>query len=211
MHLSRLILNPRSRQVRSELSSPYQMHRTLMRAFPDASQGGPGRVLFRVDQMPRGNTPMLLVQSEKEPDWSWLRQNGDYTIPGEGGEPPWQCKPFEPSVAEGQHLAFRLRANPTVKRDGKRLGLLKEQEQAVWLERKARAGGFRVISCHIVPEGMVKDEKHTKQGTHPLSFYAVRYEGVLEVTDPDRFRETLAAGIGPAKGYGFGLLSVAPA
>jgi CRISPR system Cascade subunit CasE len=33
---------------------------------------------------------------------------------------------------------------------------------------------------------------------------------LLEITDAERFRAALAAGIGPAKAYGFGLLSVAP-
>lgn len=210
MYLSRLILNPRSRQVRGELARPYQMHRTLMRAFPDASEGGPGRVLFRVDTLRHRHSPMLLVQSEKQPDWSWLDGNGDYVVSGEGGEPPQECKPFEPRFGTGQQLIFRLRANPTVKKDGKRLGLLKEEEHAAWLERKARAGGFRVASCRIIPEGMVKDKKDTRQGRHALTFFAVRYEGLLAVTDPKRFEETLRAGIGAAKGYGFGLLSVAP-
>ena len=37
MYLSRLILNPRSRQVRNELADPYEMHRTVCKAFPDAN------------------------------------------------------------------------------------------------------------------------------------------------------------------------------
>ena len=39
---------------------------------------------------------------------------------------------------------------------------------------------------------------------------SARFEGILQVTDAEAFAKTLAAGIGPAKGYGFGLLSVAP-
>lgn len=42
-------------------------------------------------------------------------------------------------------------------------------------------------------------------------FLAVRFDGLLEVTDPGKFLETLRAGIGSAKGFGFGLLSLAPA
>ena len=34
MYLSRLILNPRSRRVQRELAEPYEMHRSLMKAFP---------------------------------------------------------------------------------------------------------------------------------------------------------------------------------
>jgi len=33
IHLSLLILNPRSRQIQAELRDPYQMHRTISRAF----------------------------------------------------------------------------------------------------------------------------------------------------------------------------------
>jgi CRISPR system Cascade subunit CasE len=39
---------------------------------------------------------------------------------------------------------------------------------------------------------------------------SVRYEGVLEVTNPNGFQKVLTSGIGPAKAFGFGLLSIAP-
>ena len=41
--------------------------------------------------------------------------------------------------------------------------------------------------------------------------FAVRFEGILKVTDPEVFFQTLIAGIGPGKAFGFGLLSVAAA
>jgi hypothetical protein len=37
----------------------------------------------------------------------------------------------------------------------------------------------------------------------------VRFDGVLVVTDPALFRETVANGIGSGKAFGFGLLSLA--
>ena len=39
MYLSRLILNPRHRRVQREVANPYEMHRSLMRAFPDNLKG----------------------------------------------------------------------------------------------------------------------------------------------------------------------------
>jgi CRISPR system Cascade subunit CasE len=48
------------------------------------------------------------------------------------------------------------------------------------------------------------------RGDAVVTFASVRFEGVLEVRDADRFREALANGIGPGKAYGFGLLSIAP-
>jgi len=38
---------------------------------------------------------------------------------------------------------------------------------------------------------------------------AVRFDGVLVVTDPHKLREAVANGIGQQKAFGFGLLSLA--
>ena len=45
MFLSKLILNPRNRRVQREIADPYQMHRSLMRAFPDNLSPAAERVL----------------------------------------------------------------------------------------------------------------------------------------------------------------------
>lgn len=44
-----------------------------------------------------------------------------------------------------------------------------------------------------------------------LSFEGLVFEGILEVADPERFATAVRQGIGPAKAYGYGLLSVATA
>lgn len=67
-----------------------------------------------------------------------------------------------------------------------------------------------MLSLLVIPEGMVVATKHKLDRPHDISIYSVRFDGVLTVTDPDTFRQTVAAGIGPAKAFGFGLLSVAP-
>jgi CRISPR system Cascade subunit CasE len=38
---------------------------------------------------------------------------------------------------------------------------------------------------------------------------AIQFEGLLQVTDPDRLQHTVQQGIGSGKGLGFGLLSLA--
>jgi CRISPR system Cascade subunit CasE len=42
-----------------------------------------------------------------------------------------------------------------------------------------------------------------------LSHHAVRFEGILCVTNPEQFVATVESGIGSAKSFGFGLLSLA--
>jgi CRISPR system Cascade subunit CasE len=115
MYLSRLILNPRNRRVQKEVAQPYQMHRSLMGAFSDNLKPGDDRVLFRLETA-RTGALTLLVQSLTLPDWSWLAEPNarGYLLPVDKPNPA--VKSFDINLAIGQVLAFRLRANPTVKR-----------------------------------------------------------------------------------------------
>ena len=209
MYLSRLILNPRSRRVQREASDLYQMHRTLMRAFPDALAPGDERVLFRLEEAPHRPGLLLLVQSQSAPDWSWL------TDPGAGGyllstndANPW-AKPFSPRLIAGQVFAFRLRANPTVKRERKRRGLCTPDSQLKWFSRKGENGGFRLLRAEARQEGSVRGVTHRNGCRHRFEFLSVRFDGLLQVTDPDLMLAALRNGIGSGKGLGFGLLSLA--
>jgi CRISPR system Cascade subunit CasE len=165
-----------------------------------------------------------------EPNWSKLPL-------GYLSEPA-QCKALTASFATGQRLRFRLRANPTKRvasknehlgriMAGKRIGLATEADQLRWLLRKADAGGFQIpgqwveamdpvtsmptqlpnFRVDVVPEGRDPNGKRGCAG----AFLAVRFEGVLEVTDPSLFLGSVRHGVGSAKGFGFGLLSLAPA
>jgi len=126
----------------------------------------------------------------------------------------------------GARLRFRLDVNPTKKivtvpkkartspdqrgRHGRRVPVPSTEESLrEWLDFRAAAGGFRVESLSLILPGYVYANKTREPGKgHRLR--SCRYEGVLQVTDAGAFRKTLASGIGPAKAYGFGLLSVAP-
>lgn len=231
MYLSRLMLNPRSRQAQRELGNPYEMHCSVYAAFPEVLPPDE-RVLYRVDEHPASGTPMLLVQSHGAPDWTRANALPGYLLS------PAECKAFTIALVPGQVYAFRLRANPTVKKatreeqpvphpgwvaaqraardrgepvrsgNGTRLGLAREEEQRAWLERQAKRCGFAVQACTVLPEGLQHAGRH---GGRRMSHLAVRYEGVLEVTDGALMERALQQGIGPAKGFGFGLLSLAPA
>jgi len=210
MYLSRLILNPRNRRVQKEVADLYQMHRSLMRAFPDGLEPGEERVLFRLEDHSRRDAFILLVQSQGLPDWSWLAEPGarGYLLPV--GEPNPAVKSFDLRLASGQVLAFRLRANPTVKRNGKRLGLYREGEQREWLLRKAEQSGFRVLEARIGGRRVVGGTIRRNGTVHRLRLLSVQFDGLLEVVEPDRLREAVCRGIGSGKALGFGLLSLAP-
>jgi CRISPR system Cascade subunit CasE len=202
MYLSRIDLNIRSQQARAEMADPYQMHRTLSKAFGDEIEDyKAARVLFRVDTPKDAAEYCVIVQSLVKPQWERLTLSGDYLLA------PIKLKPFDPQPEAGRTLAFRLRANPTVKRDGKRWGLENGDDQVRWLERKGKASGFQVLSVSVRSNGKLGSKNVLGDNGR---LFGVIFEGILQVTDADAFRSTLENGIGSAKGFGFGLLSVAP-
>jgi len=224
MYLSRLILNPRSRQVQRELADPYELHRTVCRAFPDANykENEPSGILFRVDLHPKTRLPTLLVQSQLQPEWSFLlTDRKDYLLdkaplPLGIENPAW--KEMNLQLRAGQALAFRLRANPTVKKDregktqGRRVGLVREEDQQKWLERKLESAGAALVSVNIADDQLVRGKLFIEKNDEKrLRFLSVLFDGVLQVKDPKQLVETIYTGIGSAKGLGFGLLSLAPA
>jgi len=206
MYLSRLILNARNRQVQRELGDPYQLHRTVMAAYPQDLPNDE-RVLFRVDG-DRG-VPTLLVQSHGSPDWSHLGQPGERAYLRPTIAPNPAVKRFSLNLSVGQRLRFRLRANPTVKRAGKRIGLYRQEEQMAWLTRQAERHGFDVLEVWAREEGKESTIIHSNEESHRVTLLAVRFEGVLAVRTPEKVVEAVRWGIGPAKGLGFGLLSLA--
>jgi CRISPR system Cascade subunit CasE len=215
MYLSRLILNPRSRRVQSEIADRYQLHRSIMGAFPDDLGADEERVLFRLDQDTRSGDLTLLVQSWTLPDWSWLAEPNasDYLRPVSVPNPA--LKEFQLDLASGQTLAFRLRGNPTARRrlpDGskKRVGLQREEEQLEWLERKAERNGFRIRSVRTSHQAKAYGQIYQNGDKHRLTFFSVQFDGLLRVEDAEQLEEAVRSGIGSGKAFGFGLLSLAP-
>lgn len=223
MFLSKLILNPRSRDARRDAAAPYELHRTIAHAFV-TGQGVDYRaqhgVLFRMEPLlHRDDRPTILVQSTTEPNWQQLPEG--YCLSA-------KTTPFNAGFAEGQTFQFRLVANPTrkQKRDGQKQGqrmalldTLTTDAEAdgptpaqAWLSRKGQQHGFEVLWA--TSDGFWHGAGHAWSGrshsaakqTVPL--YGVRFDGVLRVTDGQQLTEALQTGIGPAKAFGFGLLSL---
>ena len=83
-----------------------------------------------------------------------------------------------------------------------RNGLFDEDAQQAWMVRKAEAGGFRILSVNSVAEGKISGGVKRDETTHNLTLLAVRFDGLLQVTDPAQLVEAVRHGIGSAKGFG---------
>lgn len=211
MYLSKLTLNLRNRQVRSEITSPYEMHRTISKAFASNDSATDNRMLFRIESNPKNNISsginVLVQSSDTEPDWSKLTVDENYFL----AEPLTKYVDLS-KLASGLYK-FKLIANPTIKRNGKRFGLYKEEEQIEWFKRKGEHHGFEPIYLHCSDFTIGNKSKtaNMKEDVNKSDIYhlGVSYEGVLKVTNPEEVIKAMLAGIGSAKAFGFGLLTIA--
>ncbi len=175
-----------------------------MNAFPDnldkIDEGY--RILFRINKNSRSEYPSVLIQSTLKPDWTFLIKIEHYLVQ----EPLY--KEFEfPLFKEGAKYWFRLFGNPTKKTKGKRIGMYKEELQYEWLQKKAKASGFKLLQGHITRKEEIKARMNRK--SKKMTFNGVQFSGLLQVIDPELFKTTLKNGIGSGKAFGFGFLTIA--
>ena len=76
-----------------------------------------------------------------------------------------------------------------------------------WLTQRAEAGGFQLHEDALMAEEY-RQHRLRKPGKSPIHFSTLDCTGLLTVTDPELLAQTLKTGLGPAKGFGCGLLLV---
>lgn len=211
MHLSKV------RVDWSHARNAYSLHKALWTLFPDqpresrkAREQDRQGFLFRVEQRRTGHAALVLLQSRAAPESA-----------ADGVRLECPPKVVEPAFSVGQMLRFRLTANPvkTIRDEGGRknakgevkscrVPLLKEEEQAQWLIRHLEPAAEVTVEALICrPELPL----YFRKGSYHAKIKPVMFDGALTVKDPDALRDLIRNGIGPAKGLGCGLLSVARA
>ncbi|MDP3084802.1 MAG: type I-E CRISPR-associated protein Cas6/Cse3/CasE [Rubrivivax sp.] len=205
MFLSRLTLDPAHPHARRDLASAYEMHRSLARAFAPDADTAPARFLWRLEPdrsgLP-GNT--VLVQAAQPGQWQALTSQAGYLLDLQANK----SVATERLVQPGQHCRFRLLANPTVTRAGKRYGLHDEAARLAWLQRQGQRHGFALLAAERAASGRISAAQGARH--RHITLDAVLFEGVLQATDAAAVRQALVAGIGPGKALGLGMLSLAP-
>lgn len=225
MFLARLKLNPRSHQARRDWADCQQLHRTLMSCFEDveaAAARAELQVLFRREMSDTGQ-PVVLLQSAVAPLFHKLPAL--YVLAGEAAAR--SLDPLFQRIQPGAPFRFRLTANPSRKietgRDsdkpnGRRVAL-RGGAAVEWLQRKAAQHGFELTAVtastdvsQVIASPTLKLTGFKRDGSreHRLSVEAVTFDGALTVKDANLIQTALRCGIGPAKAYGCGLLSLAP-
>ncbi|NIH83759.1 type I-E CRISPR-associated protein Cas6/Cse3/CasE [Amycolatopsis granulosa] len=221
MFFTRFEFNPARRGAKHLLASPHRLHAAVLAAFPGehspVTKDG-GRVLWRLDHP--AHRALLYIVSPAQPDLTHLVE--------EAGWPTthtWDTRDYTPllgRLAATDTYAFRLTANPTFSRAqpegrGKRLGHVTVNQQLGWFLARTERHGFTIppvaADGEKEPDATILSRtvhKFTRHG-RTVTLATATYGGTLEVTDPDALCAALTRGIGPAKGYGCGLLTLAPA
>ena len=219
--LSRIFINPQTRRGRKLLSNRQAMHAAVMAAFPpDALETTDQRALWRLDKAQHRYT--LYVLSPLPPDFThlveqagWIGQSWDST----------EYDKFLGQLKTGQQWAFRLAANPVkaIRKAGKRGKVVPHvtpQQQVDWLVQRSESLGFQLLPTlgfedqpdATVTEGQDhhfgRNDRDRRGKRNRVSLRIVQFDGHLEITDAERFRHTLVSGIGRAKAYGCGLLTL---
>lgn len=216
--LSRLDLDPRRREARRILSSPGILHALVQGSVPTAPQGA--RTLWRID--PGEYRQVLYVQSEVMPDFTALVEQAGWPV-----AQPWQSASLDPvldRLRDGDRYQFRVTVNPTYSRRaegersrGVRVGHVTAQQQLDWFLTRAPRWGMdagRVetpddVTATVVERRVLSFGK--ERGRRRVTVSTATMAGHLTVTSAACLRDAIRFGLGPAKAYGCGLLTLAPA
>lgn len=221
MYLTRMYLNPARRGTRALVGSPQRMHAAVLSAFQPGTptETASGRVLWRLDAS-KTHELTLLISSPAKPDLSHVVEQAGWPT----GQDHWQSAPLSrltERLKTGQSWAFRLTANPvrSVAQGsgrGKRVAHVTVQHQLDWLIERSADWGFGLngpdgsIAADVVSRRGLSFERRSDGGRRQVTLTTATYEGVLTVRDPGTLRRAMGHGVGRAKGYGCGLLTLAP-
>jgi CRISPR system Cascade subunit CasE len=199
----------------------YSEHQLLWKLFPDEPDANRDFLFRKIESE---TLPVYYLLSQREP----VASDSMFTI---------ESKPFGPQLNSGDRLQFSLRANATVtkkvdgkeskkrKRDDvfmealaknrvlpeperKRSQEVLEESGRSWLMSRSEKAGFALDGGSLFVEGYQKLDGLKKETGHSIKIGAIDFSGILTVTDPERFKETLLTGIGKSRAFGCGLLLI---
>lgn len=225
---SSIPLNPQKRGGRRLLSNPQAMHAAVRACFPPDLDESAARVLWRVDRVEQAFT--LYIVGPEPPDLDVVGdQAGWPSRPGRTAD----YAPLLDGLRPGLERSFRLTANPVRSlpaqgtRRGKVVPHVTVAQQQEWLVQKAGSCGFelRTTATGARDDGVDLDvpdvtvtrredlsfSRRSEDGdsTGRVTLRTATFDGSLRVTDASALRHALTHGIGRARAYGCGLLTLA--
>lgn len=236
--LSRIWINPLRRQSQMLLGQPQAMHAAVLGGIP--SQPVEERVLWRLDaDQPRRPALLVLTRSQpswehlvEQAGWPSAEEpqalTRDYSPLLEQVEEGvlfafrLTANPTQSSKRPMKPTPSQFGAAEQASRTSHRLGHRTVEHQMAWLLERGESWGVRFPTSSAAVEGddpPPADVRITARNRlsfrrraqePPVVLQVVTYEGHLVVEDVERLRHLLLSGVGRAKAYGCGLLTLAP-
>lgn len=200
IYLSELILDPRARRSALLLRDVQAMHEMVaLCQGPDNTEGR--SVLYAVDY----RRSRVRVQTIGRPDWS--RLGGQTEVRGVK-----EISGFLSSFQPGEEVLFHLAASPLLHlesrpdgRRGRKVPMLRDEDRDAWLTRKLKPAGEPAGALWISERRLTGRGR----GGHRITITQSVFTGLLRVRDPHSLYQLAVTGIGSAKAYGSGLLTMA--
>ncbi len=230
MYFSKISLQPdavKSKDFWNVATGPYQIHSMIWDLFSDSGERERD-FLYRVDYS-RGK-PVILIVSAREPLYPgtlWNVEIKPYNpqVP-EGKRLGFSLRAnpvVTKTVPEAKGVKKKRYKHDVVMDAKKRIideygdksqlppvADIVQQEGFRWLSSRSERLGFSI------KEGQVRSDAYNQvnfmQGkkNRKVSLSTIDFTGVLTVDNSEKFLETLGSGVGPAKGFGCGLMLVKP-
>jgi len=187
--------------------NPYLLHKKIWNLFPNKADENRS-FLFRVENLGQRGVQHILLQSNHQPESA----GGDLLLLKQAKEVQFD------GITNGASYRFLLRANPTKKikdekgkttNQGKvRVPIIDEQEIIAWLNRKFE-GIAESEAVTLVQQDLLYFQKNKGDQKYTGKIQTVTFSGVLKVIESELLIKKIKEGIGPAKAFGCGLLTLA--
>jgi len=204
--LSILHLNPKSQKCRNDMHNAQSMHRRIMSLFPHTPSTQARQEFGALWRIEPTDAPTLLLQSLVDPDFGSLPD-------GYASHEHKNIDVHLGSLTDGQIVRYRLTINPV---RSSRFGGRNTQttipfaEQPEWWKtRSTKAGLVLLDPPALLGQPVMYLRRNGASSRLPIC--STRIDGVAEIADADNLRNAIIGGVGRAKAWGCGLLTVARA
>lgn len=207
MNMVASVLHLDRRSVKAlRVTDAYSLHRVVYSLFTDIrddqeKQASHASGILYADQGGDYKARKILMLSNRQPM---------SMVEGQYGEV--QSKPISPSFLSHEHYRFKVVINPS-RRDSASRKLIpvrgKESVAQWFLERAPASWGFEASSQHLQVD-KIDVLQFADKAQRQVTVAQAHLQGLLHVTDRERFIASFERGIGRARAFGCGLLQIVP-
>ena len=211
MYISRVEIDRNDRQKIKDLTHLGAYHSWVEDSFDEIGEIR-SRKLWRIDTI-EGKEYLIIVSQEKP----ILEKLEKYGVPTTGQIKDY--RKFLDALEEGKTYIFRTSLNPCKSISqgrtvtgvrGRVVPCLAVEDQMNYLLDRTEKNGFSIDIENGVKIVERRNDILKKKGEKSIRLVKATYEGLLTITDLDKFKNLLKSGLGKKKAYGFGLFTVVP-